>query len=130
MSSRTVLRPHPVIVNGDMSATSITSEVTLLQSLSKPSYEFSWTGSTPVGTITVQVSNSYSAQGSTVLNAGNWTTIPVQMADGSIVTSIPVTGNTGSGIIDLITAVYAIRVVYTKTSGTGTLQAIISGKIS
>ena len=129
MSSRTVLRPHSVIKNGDMSA-SITSEVTQLQSLTKLSYEYSWAGTSPVGTIAVQVSNSYAAQGATVLNAGTWTTIPFTLSDGTTVTSAPVSGNTGNGIIDVTTAVNAIRTVYTYTSGIGTLQAIVAGKVS
>lgn len=113
-----------------MSATSITSEVTILQSLSIPSYEISWVGSTPVGTLAVQVSNSYSVDGSgNVLNAGSWTTVTLTVA-GLPVTSVPISGNTGNDAINLDhLGFYAVRCVYTKGSGTGTMQAIICGKV-
>ena len=125
MSSRTQLSPHSVITNGDMSAASITSEVTIIQKLSLASYGVSWTGTSPVGVITVQVSNDYSqnADGS-VKNAGTWNTL-------NLSATANVSGNTGNGFIDIDSiAGYAIRLIYTKTSGTGTLQAIVSGKVA
>ncbi len=131
MSTRTGLNPHVVIDAGDMSATSITSEATLLQSLSMASYEVSWTGTSPVGTLVLQVSNSY-ALGPTgqVSATGTWTTVPVDLSGGEV-TSIPITGNTGNGFIDIAAhAGYAMRLVYTKASGTGTLHAVFKGKVA
>lgn len=130
MSTRTTLRPQAVIVNGNMSA-SITSDATVLQSLSRCSYGFSWTGSTPVGTLKAQVSNDYAlAPDGTVSVAGSWNTVPLTLSDGSVATSVPVTGNTGNGFFEIESAAYAVRTVYTFTSGTGTLQATIAGKVS
>lgn len=89
------------------------------------SYDISWDGSSPVGDMSIQVSNSYStnADGS-VRNPGNWTTVPLTAL-------APVSGNTGNGFIDIdASGAYAIRLVYTRTSGTGTMQAIISAKVS
>lgn len=89
------------------------------------SYDISWSGSTPVGVMSVQVSNTYSknADGS-VRNAGNWTTLALSAPTN-------VSGNTGNGFIDVdATGSYAIRLVYTRTSGTGTMNATINGKVS
>lgn len=130
MSQRTVLRPAPVVVNGDMSG-NIISDVTVMQSLSKVSYAYSWTGSTPVGAVSAQVSNDYAlrANGS-VENAGTWNTIPIVLENGSVATSASVSGNTGNGFIDIQTGAYAVRTIYVADSGTGTMQVTVAGKIS
>jgi hypothetical protein len=130
MSSRPQFNPYAVIVNGDMSG-NITSAVTIIQKLSMLSYSYSWAGTTPVGTISVEVSNDYSVDATgNVKNAGTWSAISVNLS-GSAVSSIPVSGNTGKGFIDIDQcAAYAIRTVYTRTSGTGTLQSVINGKVS
>jgi hypothetical protein len=114
-----------VITNGNMSAASITSLVTIIQKLSLASYSITWTGSSPVGVIAVQVSNDYTtnADGS-VNNPGTWNTLPLSATPA-------VTGNTGNGFIDIdASAGYALRVVYTKTSGSGTLNAVVNGKVA
>lgn len=132
MSTRTNFPPQAVITAGDMSAASITSTPTILRSLTKVSYSASWTGSTPIGTLAVQCSNDYALGANGVVsNAGTWNTMTLNLA-GVPVTSVPVTGNTGNGLIDLSggTAAYATRLVYTKTSGTGTLNATFVGKVS
>ena len=132
MADRPYNAPHQVITNGDMSQASITSQVTILQQKTLISYSYSWSGTSPVGTVAVQVSNDYvlSPDGKTVLNAGTWNALYLNY-QGSGVLSIPVTGNTGNGFIDVdATAAYAIRTVYTKTSGTGTLQSFITAKVA
>lgn len=130
MSARTTLRPQTVINAVAMTA-NITSAVTVLQSISDISYSFSWTGTSPVGTMSVQVSNDYAVStNGTVSNAGTWTTIPILLSTGSTATSAPVTGNTGTGFFDITTGAYAIRTVYTFASGTGTLTATVAGKVS
>lgn len=124
MSSRPQLAPYSVITNGSM-AGSLTSAVTIIQKLSMISYDISWSGTSPVGVITVQVSNSYSKNADgTVDNAGSWTTLDLSEP-------AAVSGNTGNGFIDIdATAGYAIRLVYTRTSGVGTLNVIVNGKVS
>lgn len=127
MSSRPLLQPQQVIggnsgVSGDMSTT-ITSIVTVISNMSMMSYEFTWAGTAPVGTVAVQVSNDYSqnADGS-VKNAGNWNTLPISPPAG-------VSGNTGEGFIDIDQlGAYAIRAMYTPVSGVGTLTATYKGK--
>jgi hypothetical protein len=124
MASRPILSPYQVITNGDMSLASITSQPSIIQNLSKVAYSVSWAGSSPVGVLSVQVSNDYSqnAEGGT-LNPGTWNTITLS-------TPANVSGNTGVGFIDIDSAAFAIRLVYTKTSGTGSLQAFITGKVA
>lgn len=89
------------------------------------SYDISWTGSTPVGVMSVQVSNTYSQNGDgTVRNAGNWTTLTLSDPPS-------VSGNTGNGGIDVdATGFYAIRLKYIRTSGTGTMNATINAKVA
>jgi len=129
LSTRPYLKPNPVITNGDMSGT-ITSKVTLLANATKASYAFSWTGSTPVGTVALQGSNDYALNpDGTVLAAGTWSTYTLTYL-GTSVQSIPVTGNTGNGMIDVETGANAVRVVYTSGSGTGTMQCIFTGKVA
>lgn len=124
MSSRPQFNPYPVIIDGDMSGNLI-SAVTIIQKLSMISYDISWVGTAPVGVISVQISNTYSqnADGS-VKNPGNWTTLVLSAPT-------PVSGNTGNGFIDIdATAAYAARLVYTATSGVGTLNVTVSGKVA
>lgn len=108
------------------------SGITVLHSQSVCSYDIAWIGTSPVGTITVQLSNTYKLNGDgTVASAGSWNTIPFQDSSGSIVTSISVSGDTGSAFIDIrVTGAEAIKIIYTVGSGTGTLTAVIAGKVT
>lgn len=114
----------PVIVNGNM-ATTITSLVTIISNISMMSYSYSWSGSSPSGVISVQVSDDYSVNpDGSINNPGTWNTLPLSVTP-------TVSGNTGNGLIDIDQlGAYAIRTVYTPASGTGTLQAIYKGKVS
>ncbi len=124
MSSRPQFSPYSVITNGSMSA-SITSEVTVIQKLSLLSYAISWVGSTPIGTMSVEVSNDYSTNSDgTVRNAGTWNALPLSA-------TASVSGNADNGFIDIeLNGGYAMRLVYTRSSGTGTMQAVISAKVA
>lgn len=134
MASRPIFTPAPVIgsyngassgVSGSMAA-SITSAPTIIQNLSMVSYDISWaSGSTPVGVMSVQVSNTYSQNADgTVRYAGSWTTVTLSNAPA-------VSGNSGNGAIDIdASGFYAIRLVYTRTSGSGTMTAVINGKVA
>lgn len=89
------------------------------------SYSIEWSGATPVGTMSVQVSNDYTqnADGS-VRDPGTWNTLPLSAPTG-------VVGNTGNGFIDIFAnAGFATRLVYTRASGTGTMNAIVSAKVT
>lgn len=129
MSTRSNIRPQPVIENGDMSG-DLTSQITILQSVTVGSYSYSWVGTSPVGTIALQGSNDYALnQDGTVKNAGTWTDFTLDL-NGTQVSSIPLTGDSGNGVIEWTTGVYALRTFYDRTSGTGTLQCIVNGKVS
>ena len=132
MSTRSNLRPQSVITDGAMANTDvITSDITILQSLTIGSYTYSWSGSSPIGAISVEVSNDYKVDAAgNVLNAGTWTAIYFTLNGSSVVNAAPVSGNTGTGVIEWSTGCYAIRTLYTNTSGTGTMQAVIAGKVA
>lgn len=128
MADRPFLSPQNVITNGAM-AGNLTSKPTVMKNLTKAAYSYSWTGSTPVGTVSVQVSNDYALNpDGTVLNAGTWSTATVSY-NGTQVTTVPVTGNTGNGFIELDTGAYAVRTIYTAGSGTGNMQVLFCGKV-
>jgi len=130
MSTRTGLRPQ-VVIDAESMAASITSDPTILQSLTKASYQITWTGTSPVGTVSVEGSNNYSLNpNGTVANQGTWTVLTLEV-NGQPSTSVAVTGNSGDGIIDIVeTAIYAVRLIYTRVSGTGTLTAVFNGKVA
>jgi hypothetical protein len=125
MSSRPQLDPINVLPNGDMSQASLTSAVTIIKKISMMSYACSWAGTAPVGTISVQVSNDYTINSAGVTaNPGTWSTLTLSGPTN-------VSGNSGTGFIDLDQlAAYAIRLVYTKTSGTGVLNVVANGKVA
>lgn len=129
---RPLISQNSVITNGSM-ATTQTSAVTPLKGISILSYAYVWSGTSPVGTVTVQVSNDYavSANGLAVTNAGTWNTIPFVNAAGATVTSFAISGNTGNGFVDVVlTGAYAVRTVYTAGSGVGTIQVIANARVS
>lgn len=130
MSTRTNLRPTVVLDAGDMSG-SLISAPTILQSISGVSYTVTWSGTSPVGTVSVQVSNDYSLNpDGTVANAGTWISLYLNVS-GTPSTTVALSGNTGSGFLEIEkTNAYAIRFIYTRASGIGSLTAIIAGKVS
>jgi hypothetical protein len=132
MSSRPIIKQHSVITDGDMSA-DITSQATLLPLLTIGCYTYSWSGNTPVGTLSVEISNDYNPNASPdggKVNTGTWTAIYFTLNGSSTVNSAPVSGNTGTGVIEFSTGAAAIRTKYTFTSGTGTLQSVINCKVA
>lgn len=124
MSSRPQFNPYPAIKNGNM-ATSLTSDITIIQKLSEISYSYNWVGTSPAGTVVVEVSNDYSQNGDgTTKNPGTWNIAPLSAATN-------VTGSTGDGFIDLVgIAAYAIRTRYTPTSGSGILNVVVNAKVA
>jgi len=121
VASRPIAK-FPVITNGDMSA-DITSLPSIITNLSLMSYDISWAGSSPVGVMSIQVSNTYSENpDGSVNNPGKWTTVTLSSTPS-------VSGNTGNGFIDLSQlGAYAVRLVFTFTSGTGLMNAVFNAK--
>lgn len=140
MSTRTRLAPTVVIpspqgspAGGNSMAANITSATTILQSISTVSYAVTWTGSSPVGTISVQVSNDCTVESNGTVTGGTWNPLPLtvlQSGGTSTETTIPISGNTGQGFIDVdITGAYACQLIYTAASGSGNLTVTVSGKV-
>ena len=112
-----------------MSSTTASSP-TILQSLSMVNYAVAWTGTTPIGTLSLQFSDDYAiGSNGTVSNSGTWNTVPLNVA-GAFQTSVAISGNTGNGMIDVQeTSAYACRLLYTASSGTGTMSIVVTGKV-
>lgn len=116
------LEPFQNIINASMTS-DVISPVTGVKWLDNLSVQLSWTGA-PVGSFTIEVSLDYlPGTGGTVLNPGTWTAL-------SIVPTPAALGSADTAFIDLnnIPAPW-IRVHYIFTSGTGTLNGYISGKM-
>jgi hypothetical protein len=107
---KNALLPYKIIDAGDMSG-NLTSSVTDIQYMDNICMELVWTG-TPTG--------SFSVEGS--LTGDNWIAI-------SLTPSAP-SGSAGSALLDMNQLSFPkIRIVYTATSGSGTLNAWIGGKM-
>jgi hypothetical protein len=120
-STKNVLKRSQTIIQGDMSA-DITSPVTVVQYLDNISIQLNFTG-TPTGTFAVQVSNDYLTDGfGVVTNAGLWVDLPL--------TGSPVASGAADQIMIDINQIPMpnVRVVYTRTGGTGALDMYITGK--
>jgi hypothetical protein len=140
LSSRPQLDPYTVYPNPDASpansssmASSFTSQPTIVQKLSQISYSCSWAGASPVGTISIEGSNDYSIKpggAGYIQNPGTWNKL-VLSYNGSTITDIPLSGNSGSGMVDIAaTGLYAVRLIYTAASGTGNMTVVINAKVA
>jgi len=111
-----------LLTNGDMSTSSLTSAVLEIQYLDDIGVQLNFTG-TPTGTFQVQVSADHQqdAQGN-VTTAGNW--VPITFSSSPVAS-----GAAGTVYLDIATlsAPY-LRVVYTRVSGSGTLNVFATGK--
>lgn len=113
---------NKLISAGDMSTASITSIAQQVMYLDDIGIQINFTG-TPTGSFEIQISADHveDAQGN-VKTAGNW--VPMTF------TTAPVaSGAAGSIYLDIATlsAPY-LRVVYTRVSGTGSLDVFVTGK--
>jgi hypothetical protein len=96
----------------DMSQASVTSNVTRTEYLDNVGIILSWTGTSPVGTLAIQASTD------------NTTWVALDFGS-----TISISGNTGTHILNINQVPFSyLRAVYTKTSGTGTLTALLSSK--
>lgn len=114
------LNSYKITSAGDMSQASVTSAITNIQGEDNIGIQINILTGSPTGTFTVQISADYNLN----LNTGNWVTL-------TLPTAAAVSAGSPSNIyIDLnqLSAPW-IRLVYTKTSGTGTYDAIIVGKM-
>jgi hypothetical protein len=112
-----------VITDGDMSGATVVSYGIDLQQLQLASFQAIWTGS-PVGNFTLECSNDIAQVSPGVdpsLNVTNWSTYT-----GSTVAA---GGGAGDVMYNVLDAGFRwVRLKYTKTSGTGTVNATFFGK--
>ena len=93
-------------------AASITGPETSVKNLDQITYEVVWSGTSPIGTIAVETQVK-----------DVWQAIDLPTID--------VTGNSGSHLITINSASHfqKLRVVYNRTSGTGSMTVTIIGAV-
>lgn len=112
---------YQTVTSGSMGA-DVTSAVTNIEFQDNIGVQLNFTG-TPVGTFAVQVSIDYGQDAyGNVTSTGNW--IPISLS------TTPTAAGAADQIYISLNQLDApwIRVKYTRTSGTGTLNAYICGK--
>lgn len=133
MSTRTSLRPS-IVMNAASMASNITSTPTIAQTLSKISYTVSWSGSSPTGTLAVQACNDaqLNSTGGVISGTGSWVSLPLQQQPaGTLGQTISISGNSGSGAIDICDADFQFfQLIYTASGGTGTMTATVKGIVT
>jgi hypothetical protein len=127
------LKQYTTISAGSMTGTAvITSAITDITTMDNIGYQFDWT-SAPVGNFQVQVSSNHAqdAQGNVTVT-GTWVPVVFNYWNGTtLLTATSIPTSVGTPIYLDCTQLSApwIRCIYTNTSGTGTLTAVISGKM-
>lgn len=100
------------IVNATSLATTFTSSSQDVVSCRRLCFQISWTGSSPVGSLKVQGSND-----------------GITFADDPEVSPVSISGASGSALIKIDNVSYNFaQLVYTSTSGTGTIDIWVNGK--
>lgn len=116
-----LLRPVHIITAQSM-ATTITSSAVEIENQDNIGIQLHWIG-TPTGAFSIQISSNHLEDSQhNVITAGNWVTLTLSPA-------ITASGSADDAYIDLnqISALY-MRIVYTATSGAGTLDAYVVAK--
>lgn len=117
-----LLKPVLILNSVSMGA-NITSGAVEVKNQDNIGVQLHWTTSDGVGTFSVQISSDHfeDTEGNIVV-AGNWVTLPLSPA-------ITAASANDDAYIDLnqMSAMY-MRVIYTRTSGTGTVSAIVVAK--
>lgn len=119
-NSKNFLPVIQVITAGDMSA-NVTGPATNISYLDNVAMQLNFTG-TPTGTFSVEGSLDHKEYNGQIVSAGNF--IPLSLA-----TTPVASGAAGQILLDLNQLSFPyIRIVYTRTSGAGSLDAYISAK--
>ena len=109
MGSKRTLNYDKLLVDQSMTST-FQSAATDIMNTDRAGYQISWSG-TPNGTFSVEVSNDSSV----------WVALTLSAA-------VTASGSADDAFIDVETAARHVRLVYTASSSTGTLQAHITAK--
>lgn len=115
--------PHYGLASAVSMGATVNSSVADLRDIDNASVQFIWySGSTPVGAVNIQGSNQVVSSATSV---ASWTDLSTSIYAGSAAVS----GNTGSVLFNLANTGYRwIRAVYTRTSGSGTIDINFNGK--
>lgn len=119
--SYNLLLPVHVVTAGNM-ASNITSKVVEIKQQDNIGIQLHWTGA-PSGAFDVQISSNHSEDSfGNVINAGNWISL---VLDPVIIAA----GTPDDAYIDLnqMSAMY-VRVIYNRSSGSGTLDGYVVAK--
>ncbi len=119
--SYNLLQPVHIIMAQSMS-TSITSAAVEVRNQDNVGIQLHWTG-TPTGAFSVQISSNHKEDiEGNIQVAGDWVTLPLSPA-------ISASGSADDAYIDLnqMSTMY-MRIVYTRTGSTGTLDAYVVAK--
>jgi hypothetical protein len=112
--ARKNVKSFAMLEDADLSG-NLTGTMTNVQNLDKASIHISWAGSSPVGVVTVEARNS---------ERDSWYTVDMGAP-------INISGNSGDHLLVFNELpFYDMRLQYVATSGTGTVDAIITMKQS
>lgn len=113
-----------IVTAGDQSLATVTSLITNISYMDNVGIQVNIATGTASGTFDVQVSADHVEVNQVVTVAGNWVSL------GTIYTATVTAGNPSNIYFDLnqLSAPY-VRLLWTKTSGTGTFNAYIVGKM-
>lgn len=109
---------------GDMSLSTVTSPVVNIQGLDNIGIQINILSGTPNGTFDVQISADHQEVNGVVTNAGNWVNL------GTPYTATIASGAPANIYYDLnqLSSCF-VRLLYTKSSGTGSFDAWFVGKM-
>lgn len=125
MSGRkNALLSYKIVSAGDQSQATVTSAITSIEFLDNIGVQFNVLTGTASGTLDVQVSADHREANGVVTVAGNWISL------GTPYTATITSGSPANVYFDLnqLSAPY-IRLLYTKSGGTGTFDAFVVGKM-
>ena len=109
--TRRFIQPYQIVTDGDMSA-NITSPSVDISNVDDISIVYDWVGTSPIGTLIVQVKNGDSP----------WSQLDISPP-------ASVLNNSGNNNIQITNVSFKeLRLAYNHTSGTGTLNAYLTGK--
>jgi hypothetical protein len=110
MSHKKVVNEYATYITEADMGSNYTGDSVLIGNIDRLSFEVSWTG-VPVGEFFIQVSN----------NKSKWVTLPLSIA-------VKAEGSADDAFIDIETAAKCIRLIYTRTSGSGEFNTNIYAK--
>lgn len=125
MSGRKDFRSKYILVSaGDMSQATVTSAAVGIHTFDNIGIQVNITAGTPTGAFDVQVSADHNERNGQIITAGTWISI------GTAYTATITSGSPSNVYFDLnqLSSQF-VRLLYTKTSGTGTFDAFLVGKM-